>query len=519
MKLKRLLAGLDTTVDLPTGMDLEITGIADDSRKVQPGYLFVAIRGLAHDGHDFISQAVNKGAVAVVYQDREKYRWQNPRLLEGGGIIGIECRNSRRLLGLLWSAWYRQPAKHLKVIGVTGTDGKTTTANLIYHLLRKSGARVGLISTINALIDDASYDTGFHVTNPEPELLQKFLSLMVEKGMEYAVLEVTSHGIDQERIAGVDFEIALITNVTHEHLDYHKSFESYLKAKSRLFENVRFSILNRDDVSYDYLRKAATGDIVTYGINSPCDFTAQRISLHSTDSSFTISPGEKKVALPLPGIYNVYNCLAAISAVSKLGLSPDDTIRYLSSFRGLEGRFELIEEAQPFRVIIDFAHTPNALEQVLTQVSKFKIPGTRIICVFGCAGERDREKRPMMGEVSGRLAEMTILTAEDPRREDVDDIIKEIAAGCTKAGAEELKLNNRKRLLESDGGPKSKHLFIRVPDRSAAVKFAIEAAHLGDLIIITGKGHEKSMCFGTTEYPWSDQETTRQLLRELRANR
>ncbi|MEK7610897.1 MAG: UDP-N-acetylmuramoyl-L-alanyl-D-glutamate--2,6-diaminopimelate ligase [Patescibacteria group bacterium] len=512
MRLDKLLADFGIT---ETDGGPEIIGITDDSRKVKPGYLFVAVKGLEHDGHKYIEQAIMAGACAVVFDVKSKVSAQGGSA-EGGksqkskfsGTIFVGVRGSRKALGLLWAAWYGYPAKSLRVIGVTGTDGKTTTANLIYHLLKSAGKKVGLISTINAQIGNDSFETGFHVTNPEPELLQKFLRLMVDRGTEFAVLEVTSHGIDQERIAGIGFEIAVVTNVAREHLDYHKTYENYLNTKGRLLASDKVSILNRDDSSFSYLKSVSGGEVLSYGIHQKADFQATKVTLLGESAVFTLEPGSVEVKINLPGEYNIANALAAAAAAFTVGLSGKQVAAGLQSFQTLPGRFEEIKTGRDFRVVVDFAHTPNALESVLSISRKILIIPTplgsrlpdpkdekpqepKLIVVFGCAGERDSGKRPLMGEIAGRLADISILTAEDPRREDVNGIIEQIAAGCQKSG---------------------EHIFIKEPDRRKAIELAINMAKAGDLIIITGKGHEKSMCFGTTEYPWSDQEVAKGIL-------
>lgn len=507
MKLSKLLRDSGIRHEAPSGNDPEITGITDDSRCVKPGFIFVAIKGLEHDGHAYIERAIMAGVGVVVSDVNSKVKIQKSKY---SGTTFVRVRDSRKTLGLLWAAWYGWPSKSLKIIGVTGTDGKTTTSNLIYHLLKSAGKKVGLISTINARIGNKSYDTGFHVTNPEPELLQKFLREMVDRGVQFAVIEVTSHGIDQERVSGLDFAVAVITNVTHEHLDYHKTFKKYLAAKGRLFSRAKVSVLNCDDYSYGYLRKVSGGKIITYGLNGRADFRAVNINLKGGGSNFILHPYNLKINLSLPGRYNAANCLAAVAAADHFGVSPTEIKAALSTFKGLTGRFEKISEGQPFRVIVDFAHTPNALEQVLKLISKLQIPNSRIICVFGCAGERDKAKRPMMGRIAGRLADVSIITAEDPRREDVNGIIEQIAAGCRKVGATEVGILNPKGLNISRS-----RIFIRQPDRRKAIELAVKVAWPGDLVIITGKGHEQSMCFGTTEFPWSDQEVVKGALGKL----
>lgn len=376
---------------------------------------------------------------------------------------------------------FRYPARQLTVIGVTGTDGKTTTVNLIYHILITSGKKVSLISSVNALIGKKEYDTGFHVTTPNPWALQKYFRQAVDKGCQFMVLEATSHGLDQHRLLGSNFALGVVTNVTHEHLDYHKTYQNYLKAKAKLFQAVKLAVLNQDDKSFSYLKSVVPkkAKLITYGLKKG-DFNLKTFKFETS----------------LPGEYNQYNCLAAIAVTCSLGLSDKAIKRGVSSFEPVKGRLEEIDEDQDFKVFIDFAHTPNALESVL-KFLKEKKEG-KLIAVFGCAGERDKAKRPVMGEISARLTDITVLTTEDPRTEDVNEIIKQIARGCKKAGGVEGKT------------------FFKVPDRAEAIKFAFKKAQKGDIIILCGKGHEKSMCFGKTEYPWSDQETARKALRKIK---
>lgn len=378
---------------------------------------------------------------------------------------------------LFYALVYGFPSAKLRIIGVTGTDGKTTTVNLIYHILQEAGLGVGMVSTVSAKIGREEIDTGLHVTAPEPPLLQKLFRQMVDQKMKFVVLEVTSHGLDQFRVLGIKFEIGVITNVTRDHFDYHKTHEEYLKAKSKLFRNVKTAVLNRDDKSFEYLaaRQPDSKTIVTYGIKNKADFTPETFRFKTS----------------LPGEYNQYNCLAAIAACSALGIA-DETIRKaIKTFKGVTGRMEEIKMGQNFKVIVDFAHTPNGLEQAFRTLKTKK---GRLIVVFGAAGLRDKGKRPIMGEVAAKYADLSVLTAEDPRTENVNEIIRQISEGC-----------------EGMGGVEGK-TFFKVPDRQKAIDFAVNLAKKDDVVVICGKGHEKSMCYGTKEYPWSDQEAVRKAL-------
>jgi len=385
---------------------------------------------------------------------------------------------------VLATFFYQSPAKSLKVIGVTGTDGKTTTATLIHHLFIRGGKKTALITTVSAKIGAEEIPTGFHITSPHPWKLQSLLKKIVDKDYELVVLEATSHGLAQHRLFGCHFFMGVITNVTREHLDYHQTYENYLAAKAKLFKGVKVAVLNRDDKSFGYLKtkiqKNKQAKMITYGIKKKADFT----------------PKSFKFKTKLFGEYNQYNNLAAIAVASSLGLSEAEIRGGIESFKGIEGRMEEIDEDQSFKVYVDFAHTPNALKQALKALKAQLSPSGRLIAVFGCAGLRDREKRPLMGEVASKLADRAILTAEDPRTEDVNEIIDQIAVGCQKSGGVEGKT------------------FFKTPDRAEAIRFAVEKARRGDIVVICGKGHEKSMCFGKVEYPWSDQRETRRALKE-----
>ena len=388
----------------------------------------------------------------------------------------------------LAALFYRFPAQKMTVIGVTGTDGKTTTVSLIYQILNQAGKKTAMISTVSAVIGKEEIDTGFHVTTPNPWKLQEIVRKMADSKIKYLVLEVTSHGLDQFRLWGIPFEIGVLTNVTREHLDYHKTYENYLATKAKLLCSAQVAILNKDDQSYNFF-KLKIGDwfskVITYGIKSEADFT----------------PKKFKFETRLPGVYNQYNCLAAIAAASQLKI-PQKTIKAaVLSFEGVVGRMQEIKEGQDFQVFIDFAHTPNALEQVLGFLKSFKPANSRLIVVFGAAGLRDTQKRPLMGEIATKLADLAVLTAEDPRTEKVEEIINQISGGCQKAGGKE------------------NETFYRQTDRREAINFAIQKlARKGDLVVVCGKGHEKSMCFGQVESPWSDEKAVRTALEERKTS-
>lgn len=366
--------------------------------------------------------------------------------------------------------WFRFPSRKLTVIGVTGTDGKTTTTTLIYEILKANGCKVSMITSIHAVVAGKTYDTGFHVTNPRGWQIQKYLRQAADHGDTHFVLEVTSHGLAQHRVDFVWFAVGVLTNVTHEHLDWHKTFSAYMRTKISLLARSKIAVINRDEAEVYNKASALTRRkrvIITYGI---------RRDAHVTPKTY---PFKTK----LIGQFNRYNCLAAIAAASSMDVPLRVIQKALSTFGGVAGRMEIIRE-KPFRVIVDFAHTPNAIEQVLKTLRP--MTKKRLIHVFGSAALRDRTKRPLMGKASAAYADVIVLTEEDYRTEDVHAIIDEIVSGIPP-------------------GPQ----VYRYPDRSEAIAFAIAEGKPGDTVIITGKGHEKSIARGKIEYPWSDQKVVR----------
>jgi UDP-N-acetylmuramoyl-L-alanyl-D-glutamate--2,6-diaminopimelate ligase len=483
--------------DLPAGApETVVSGVTLDSRKVVPGSVFVAVQGEAADGHRFIPDALRRGAAAVV----------GSQALSGLGVPYIQAADSRRALATLAAAFHGFPARRLTVIGVTGTDGKTTTANLIYHILLQAGLRAGMISTVNAVIGEQVLDTGFHVTTPDAPDVQRYLGMMAAAGLTHVVLEATSHGLAQGRVEACEFDIGVVTNITHEHLDYHGSYAAYRAAKARLFTglaetgpkaagNPRLAVLNRDDQSYAYLAEITPVRQVSYGLGPGADLTAGEIANHPGGLSFTVRGRDftQPIHTRLVGEYNVLNCLAALAAaVTGLGLEAIQAAAGIAALPGVPGRMERIDLGQDFTAIVDFAHTPNALLRALQ--SARRLTTGRVITVFGSAGLRDRQKRRMMAETAVQEADFSIFTAEDPRSESLESILAEMAAGA-----------------ESQGGAEGRD-FLRIPDRGAAIQEGLRRAAPGDLVIVCGKGHEQSMCFGETEYLWDDRTALRAAL-------
>lgn len=475
-----------------------VSSVTADSRQVQAGSLFVAVSGGAADGHNFIPDAIRRGAVAVV--------GEQPLVDLPAPYVLVE--NARQSLAYLASAFYGYPARKLTMIGITGTDGKTTTSNMLYSILKGAGLKAGMITTVNAVVGDRVLDTGFHVTTPDAPEVQRYLSEMVAAGLTHVILETTSHGWAQYRVDACEFDIAVVTNITHEHLDYHGSYEAYRQAKARLFiglettlpkaqGNPRLGVLNRDDRSFEYLDQVFTGRKATYGLGPDAEVRAENIRYTPAGIVFDVMGPDFRlwVKCSLAGAFNVSNSLAAISAaIFGLGIDPQAAAEGICTLSGVPGRMELIDMGQPFTALVDFAHTPNALKAAL-QTGKQMTDG-RVIAVFGSAGLRDKQKRRLMAGVSAQFADLTILTAEDPRIDPLEDILAEMALGAEAGGGEEGVT------------------FWRIRDRGEAIRFALREARPGDLVMACGKGHEQSMCFETTEYAWDDRTAVRAALAE-----
>lgn len=508
MNLQQLLTGAaiqGAHLLAPSHGDVEITHIAENSRLAEPGSLFVAVRGSVHDGHKFVPDALKRGAVAVAGEREER-----PEDLPDD-VPYVHVPDDRLAVAQLSAALFDYPARKLKVVGVTGTDGKTTTSTLIHAILKAAGRKADVITTIRAEIGGREYDTGFHVTTPEAFDVQRYLHLMVEAGTEIVVLETTSHALDQGRVACVDYDVAVVTNVTHEHLDWHGSWENYMASKARLFEALngsyrkpgtpKVAVVNADDRSYTWLKKIPSDMQWVYGLerNAQPDISADEIEYTPGGTRFVaLTPvADIPVRLRLPGKHNIYNAMAAIGAALALGADKEAVRKGLASVEQIRGRMEWVREAAPFGfdMVVDFAHTPNALEKTLELARQIVRPRDgRVIVVFGSAGLRDREKRGLMGHVAGRLADVTVITAEDPRTEQVEAISAEIA-----------------RAMREEGRTEGVDFF-QVHDRAEAIAFAVQHARPGDIVLTCGKAHESSMCYGTDETPWDEFAAVRAAL-------
>jgi UDP-N-acetylmuramoyl-L-alanyl-D-glutamate--2,6-diaminopimelate ligase len=482
------------------GGDAEITApISEDTRILKHGGVFVARQGLSRDGHDLIPVAIDAGAAAVVGE-------RPPETLHPT-VPYAQVKDATFAIGRLASAYYGYPSRKLVVIGVTGTDGKTTTTNLIYNILKTSGLKTGMISTVSAVIGDQAYPTGLHVTTPSAPEVQMYLAQMVDAGLTHCVLETTSHGLAQGRVSGVEYDVAVLTNITHEHLDFHGTFENYRAAKGKLFSSLadsyrkagtpKVAIVNGDDPNADYFLNFPAHVHYRYALTDVEATLYTQTITFAPSGTHIDTAGLLSLSLdtPMVGNFNVQNILAAVLAGQVLNCPEERIVAGIKAMPPVPGRMERIDEGQNFMAIVDFAHTPNALQRALEAARSIIPADRRVIAVFGSAGLRDREKRHLMAEVSTALADISVFTAEDPRTESLADILTTMAAAASAKGGIE------------------NQTFYRVPDRGSALAFGCSLARPGDLVIACGKGHEQSMCFGTVEYPWDDRDALRAALR------
>lgn len=382
------------------------------------------------------------------------------------------------LQAALAALFFNFPAKHITIIGVTGTDGKTTTVHMIYEILRSAEKKASMVSSIYAAVGSKTQDTGFHVTTPSSFMVQKFLRRAVDSGHKYFVLETTSHGLDQNRLAFIKFDVGVLTNITHDHIDYHKSWKNYALAKGKLFRRAKWAILNADDSkSFEYLKPIVSGKLISYSLANDTDVNLKNFPLR----------------LKIKGTYNLSNALAAAAATSALGISRQKIIKALNNFTLPKGRLDEIALKQNFKVFIDFAHTPNGLAQALSTLKEIVSGKSRLIAVFGAAGNRDTKKRPLMGRIADEIADIIIITSEDPRKENPEKIAGEIVSGI------------KEKAL-------GRTLFI-ITDRRQAIEHAIHIAKEGDVVATFGKGHEKSMTIGNKELIWDEYEVVKNAIR------
>ncbi len=486
------LAAVDQSWSLSGNPDACITGIAYNSNRVVEGDLFVALRGGYVDGHQFAGAALEAGAVALMVE--------RPT---GVGVPEIVVADTRAALAQLSAEFFGHPSHKLTVVGITGTDGKTTTSYLLDSILRDAGRRTGVIGTIAVTIDNKIVEGETRQTTPESLDVQRHLANMVDAGVEVAIVEATSHGLDLHRLDAVRFQLAGVTNITHEHLEHHKTIAAYRRAKGRLFERAGEAggsvVINLDDEGAAEMISYSNGArVMTYGLGKGGDLRAESIELRVDCSQFGLvhRNDRRAVRLPMLGSYNVSNALCAAGLALSLGIGLDQVVESLQRASAVPGRMEQVDCGQAFSVIVDYAHTPDSLTKVLMLLRSFN-PSGRLIVVSGSAGERDVAKRPLQGAVCVAVADFSIFTTEDPRLEDPDAIIADIAAGALARGA-----------VEGQD-------FVQITDRMDALREAIGRARSGDVVLLAGKGHERSIIWGHDKRPWDEASAARQVLNEL----
>lgn len=466
-----------------------ITGIEHDSRKAETGTLFVCIKGVHVDGHKFILQAVNAGAKAIL-TTRETVEVP-------AGVAILRVPDLNKALDTIVPYFHDYPARSMRIIGITGTNGKTTTSYITRAILRAAGYRVGLIGTIQIMIEDEVYP--IHNTTPDVVELQHTLAIMRDKGMDYVVMEVSSHALDQDRVAGIEFDTAVFTNLTQDHLDYHKTLENYMLAKAKLFDKVseagvkngKTAVVNIDDAAGKVMLEHAKCRHITYAIDKKADLRATAINVLASGANFTLNNeafGKMPLKLHITGIFNVYNVMSAVGAALAENIESAVIAKVLQEFTSVPGRFELVKAGQDFSIIVDYAHTPDGVENVLKTARK--IAKKKIIAVFGCGGDRDRTKRPIMGRLAAELADVVIATSDNPRSEDPEFILNEVETGVKE------KIGNKQHE--------------KIVDRRQAIFRAVALAQTDDIVVILGKGHENYQILKDKTIHFDDKEVARE---------
>lgn len=485
MTLNELLRPLRTTSELtPEQKQIQIKQVEMDSRNVSPGSLFICIKGYTVDGHDFAQKAIDQGAAAIIAE----------RSLDVSVPL-ILVDDAKRAMARIASHFYDEPTKKLRLVGVTGTNGKTSTTHILDQMFRDAKQQTGLIGTMYTKIGDATFDTAN--TTPESLVLQKTFQNMVQEHVDTAVMEVSSHALHHGRVRGCDFDIAVFTNLTPDHLDYHETMEKYFFAKSLLFSQLgntyegKTAVINIDDLSGARLAQLTTADVITYGIRKACDVRAKEIKSTPEGTSFTLEAfgEETEVSFKLIGLFSVYNALAAVAAGLASGLKLDQIKQSLERVKGIAGRFEPVQCGQSFSVIVDYAHTADSLKNVLDTVTD--LTNGQVTVVVGCGGDRDASKRPVMAEIAVKQADRAIFTSDNPRSEDPELILKDMTEG-----------------LVSDN-------FETILDRKQAIVRAIEQAEAGDVILIAGKGHETYQDIAGVKHHFDDREVAEEAIRGL----
>ena len=486
MELSNILNGIEGLV-LRGDLNTNISSIEYDSRKVTKGSLFVAIKGFKSDGHEFINAAIENGCVAVAIEEGMYDVESIP-----AEVNVVITKDTRLFLALASCNFYDHPTREFKLIGVTGTKGKTTVTYMIKSILERCGKKVGLIGTIANYIGDQELPS--ERTTPESSDLQKLFKQMADNKMDVVVMEVSSHSLELSRVAGITFDFAIFTNLTQDHLDFHKTFDNYLAAKAKLFTIAKEGFVNCDDMYASRLMKLATCPITTYGIDNNPFVSARDITITNSKSEFKLPFNKvmEKISVGIPGRFSVYNALAAICVCVKLGCSVESIILSLENIK-VPGRSEVIPNLRGYTILLDYAHTPDSLENIL-RACKTYTKGI-ITCVFGCGGDRDTAKRPMMGEIAGKLAGYTVITTDNPRTEEPEAIIKEIENGIKN----------------------TKGKYKVIVDRAKAIEHALRKANKNDLVLIAGKGHETYQEINGVKHHFSDKEVVEEVLKKLPA--
>lgn len=481
MILSDILNGADV-LDILGNKEIEISEIVFDSRKAVKNSLYIAIKGTLVDGHQYIPSAIEKGTKAIVCEVLPEQKEE--------GITYIKVENSSDVLGLLASNFYGNPSEKLTLVGVTGTNGKTSVSTLLFDIFKKMGYSSVLISTVEYRIGDEVFPSTH--TTPDIITLNKILSKAVEQGCQYAFMEVSSHGIHQGRIDGLNFRIAGFTNITHDHLDYHKTFLEYLNTKKRFFDELpqtAVAITNIDDKNGLVMLQNTKAKKKTYAVKTLADYHGKLLELDF--NGMLLDFNRKEFWTTLTGKFNVYNLLLVFAIVRELGFEENEILTTISQLKRVNGRFEVLKSQGGIIFVVDYAHTPDALENILDSINEIRTKNERLITIFGCGGDRDREKRPEMGKVATRKSTLAIITSDNPRTEDPAQIIKEIEAG-----------------VESQNFSK----YITIPDRKEAIKMAIKFAESKDIVLVAGKGHETYQEINGVRHHFDDKETILELV-------
>ena len=483
MKLKEIISGIHV-VETIGDTDKDIQAIHIDSRKIEPGHLFVAVKGTQTDGHVYIDKAIEKGASAIVCETLPGNLHKN--------IIYIKVENTEDCVGKLATAFYGNPTSKMELIGVTGTNGKTTIATLLYHMFRKFGYKVGLISTVCNYIDDEAIPTEH--TTPDPITLNKLLGRMADEGCKYAFMEVSSHSVAQKRIGGLRFAGGIFTNLTRDHLDYHGTVDNYLKAKKTFFDHLpkqAFALVNVDDKNGMVMAQNTKAKICTYSLRSICDFKGK--VLEDGFEGMLLDINNVEVNVQFVGRFNASNLLAVYGTACLLGKKPEEVLLALSILRPVSGRFDALRSPRGYSAIVDYAHTPDALTNVLNTIQEVLNGRGNIITVVGAGGNRDKGKRPIMAQEAAKQSDKVIITSDNPRFEEPQDIINDMLAGLSKEDMQKV---------------------VSIVDRKEAIKTACMLAQPGDAILVAGKGHENYQDIKGVKYHFDDKE----IIREIFAN-